>query len=186
VSFSVVDDPSGTVLTAFTARVDTLFGVTYIVIAPEHRYVDMVVQRASNGRGVASYVSQVAGRIGVDRLTNIGAAGRPGIVTDGLVVHPLTGQHLPMVVADYVLAEYGTGVVMAPHQTAPPSRTRSRSWQVDAAELHRCAHRGLAALVQRADVLERCATRRCCRVKLEAAGRRAGVEGAPHLGRRRP
>jgi leucyl-tRNA synthetase len=57
VSFSVVDDPAGTVLTAFTTRVDTVFGATYIAIAPEHPYVDMAVQRASNGREVASYVS---------------------------------------------------------------------------------------------------------------------------------
>src|SRR5262249_43992833 len=57
-------------------------------------------------------VAEVGARVGADRYTKVGEAGRPGVVTDVTVIHPLTGARLPLVVADYVLPDYGTGVVM--------------------------------------------------------------------------
>jgi leucyl-tRNA synthetase len=111
VVFTVTDDPQ-TRLTAFTTRVDTLFGVTFVALAPEHPYVDTLIKRASNGDEVAAYVADVSSRIGTDRYAKIGEAEQPGVVTDVTVAHPLTGERLPIVVADYVLAGYGTGVVM--------------------------------------------------------------------------
>ncbi|SEG74546.1 leucyl-tRNA synthetase [Thermomonospora echinospora] len=111
VVFEVQGDPEVR-LTAFTTRVDTLFGVTFVAVAPEHDYVKTLIERAANGVEVAEYVAEVAQRVGADRYTNIGGSGRPGIVTDVMAVHPLTGRQVPIVVADYVLAGYGTGVVM--------------------------------------------------------------------------
>jgi len=111
VLFAVTADPP-TRLTAFTTRADTLFGVTFVALAPEHPFVATLITRAGNGDQVAAYVAEVASRVGADRYTKIGEADRPGVVTDVTVTHPLTGARLPLVVADYVLAEYGTGVVM--------------------------------------------------------------------------
>jgi leucyl-tRNA synthetase len=111
VVFTVTGDPE-TRLTAFTTRVDTLFGVTYVAMAPEHPYVRALVNRASRGDEVAAYVAKVAARVGAGRYTEIGDAAGPGVVTDVTVTHPLTGAQVPIVVADYVLAGYGTGVVM--------------------------------------------------------------------------
>jgi leucyl-tRNA synthetase len=111
VLFAVTADP-WTRLTAFTTRADTLFGVTFVALAPEHPFVGTLITTAGNGEQVAAYVAEVASRVGADRYTRIGEAGRPGVVTDVTVTHPLTGAQLPLVVADYVLAEYGTGVVM--------------------------------------------------------------------------
>jgi leucyl-tRNA synthetase len=111
VDFLVTGDP-GTRLTAFTTRVDTLFGVTYVAMAPEHPYVAALVSRASGGDEIGAYAAQVASRVGADRYARIGDVAGPGVVTDVTVTHPLTGAQLPIVVADYVLAAYGTGVVM--------------------------------------------------------------------------
>lgn len=111
VNFSVVDD-SDTTLTAFTTRIDTLFGVTFVAVAPEHPYVETLIKRSSNGDELSAYVEEVAARLGTDRYAKIGEAAKPGLVTDVYVTHPLTGEQLPIVVADYVLAGYGTGVVM--------------------------------------------------------------------------
>ena len=111
VLFAVTAEPR-TRLTAFTTRADTLFGVTFVALAPEHPFVATLITRAGNGDQAAAYVAEVASRVGAGRYTRIGEAGRPGVVTDVTVTHPLTGAQLPLVVADYVLAEYGTGVVM--------------------------------------------------------------------------
>ena len=111
VVFTVTADPR-TRLTAFTTRTDTLFGVTFVAMAPEHPFVGTLITQAGNGDEVAAYAAEVGSRVGADRYTKIGEAGRPGVVTDVTVTHPLTGARLPLVVADYVLADYGTGVVM--------------------------------------------------------------------------
>jgi len=111
VQFAATGDP-GTRLTAFTTRLDTLFGVTFVAIAPEHPYLETLVRRARNGAEIAAYVAEVSSRVGADRYTKIGTGGRPGVVTDVTVTHPLTGARVPIVVADYVVSGYGTGVVM--------------------------------------------------------------------------
>jgi leucyl-tRNA synthetase len=111
VLFEVTDDP-GSRLTAFTTRVDTLFGVTYIAMAPEHPYVETLIGRSRRGGEIAAYVAKIVARVGAERYGAIGDAAGPGVVTDLTVTHPLTGARLPIVVADYVVGGYGTGVVM--------------------------------------------------------------------------
>jgi leucyl-tRNA synthetase len=111
VVFTVSSGPQ-TRLTAFTTHIDTLFGVTFVALAPGHPLVGTLVKTAGNGNEVATYVAEVGSRVGADRYTRIGEAGRPGVVTDVMVTHPLTGRQIPLVVADYVLGDYGTGVVM--------------------------------------------------------------------------
>jgi leucyl-tRNA synthetase len=111
VVFAVTAAPQ-TRLNAFTTRVDTLFGVTFVALAPEHPFVGTLVKMAGNGDEVAAYVAEVVSRVGADRYTKISTADRRGVATDVTVTHPLTGAQVPLVVADYVLADYGTGVVM--------------------------------------------------------------------------
>lgn len=110
VTFRLADDETRS-LTAFTTRVDTLFGVTYVAIAPEHPLLEEFAAASKNRDEILRYAAKVTSRVGADRL-NTSASSVPGVTTDVRVVHPFTGQHVPVVVADYVLGDYGTGVVM--------------------------------------------------------------------------
>ncbi|HEY5822132.1 MAG TPA: leucine--tRNA ligase [Propionibacteriaceae bacterium] len=111
VDFALTQDPTQT-LTAFTTRPDTLYGVSFVALAPEHPFVATLIEQATNGAELSSYVASVLARVGTARYTKIADSGPPGVVTDVTVQHPITGAEVPLVVADYVLADYGTGVVM--------------------------------------------------------------------------
>lgn len=95
--------------TVFTTRPDTLFGATYVVLAPEHPLVDRIVSDEQR-TAVAAYQEEVAKRSELDRLTT---TVKTGAFTGAYAEHPLTGEKLPIWIADYVLASYGTGAVMA-------------------------------------------------------------------------
>ena len=97
-------------LTVFTTRPDTLFGATYIVLAPEHRLVDLITtvqQRAA----VSAYQRQAAVKSDLER-TDL-SKNKTGVYTGAYAIHPVTGAELPIWISDYVLATYGTGAVMA-------------------------------------------------------------------------
>ena len=105
--FAVND--SDIVLTAFTTRPDTIFGVTYLTLAPEHELVEKLTtdeQRAE----VEAYVTVARNRSERDRMTDVKTVS--GVFTGSYVTCPLSGTTVPIWVADYVLAGYGTGVVM--------------------------------------------------------------------------
>lgn len=94
----------------FTTRPDTIYGVTYIVVAPEYPLVNRLVTPASE-EAFENFKNEVksmdlATRTSISRPKN-------GIFTGSYAVHPLTGEKLPIWVGDYVLAQYGTGAVMA-------------------------------------------------------------------------
>ncbi len=94
----------------FTTRQDTLFGATYMVLAPEHALVGKIttsVQRAE----VERYVEAAARRSERARIAD--AKQKTGVFTGAMAAHPVTGAPLPIWIADYVLATYGTGAVMA-------------------------------------------------------------------------
>lgn len=95
---------------AFTTRADTLFGVTYVVLAPEHPLVKEITSAEQRG-AVEKYVKMALSLSEVDRQV----ADRPktGVFTGRFATHPLTGEALPVWVADYVIGSYGTGAVMA-------------------------------------------------------------------------
>jgi leucyl-tRNA synthetase len=101
---------SGASVRVFTTRPDTIFGATYVVLAPEHPLVDMVTT-ASEQRVVRAYVDRAAKRDLVARKT--GDREKTGVFTGGFVTNPATGAPVPVWVADYVLMEYGTGAIMA-------------------------------------------------------------------------
>ncbi|MBK6767004.1 MAG: leucine--tRNA ligase [bacterium] len=103
-------DARGNQVNVFTTRADTLFGVTYVVLAPEHPLVKEIATEEQMG-AVEEYVSKALSLSEVDRQME----DRPktGVFTGAHCVHPLTGDSVPVWVADYVIGSYGTGAVMA-------------------------------------------------------------------------
>jgi leucyl-tRNA synthetase len=93
----------------FTTRVDTLMGVTYITLAPEHPLVDSITTPEQK-EAVDDYVQRTSLRSDLDRTS---AKEKTGVFTGGCVIHPLSGERVPVWVGDYVLGNYGTGAVMA-------------------------------------------------------------------------
>lgn len=96
-------------LEVFTTRPDTLFGVTFMVLAPEHPLVKSLTTSAEK-KSVDEYVASSARKSEVDRKV---AQDKTGVFTGGHVIHPLTSEKIPVWIADYVLMDYGTGAIMA-------------------------------------------------------------------------
>ena len=99
----------GTELPVFTTRPDTLFGATFFVLAPEHPLAGEIAT-ADRAEAVAEYVRHAAARSAVERAE---AHEKTGVFTGRYVTNPVNGEQIPVWVADYVLAEYGTGAIMA-------------------------------------------------------------------------
>ena len=96
----------------FTTRVDTIFGCTYVVVAPEHESIKRYEARITNYGEVKKYLDQVKKKTEQDRLD--ATKEKTGVKLDGIeAVNPFTGESVPIFVADYVLGNYGTGAVMA-------------------------------------------------------------------------
>jgi leucyl-tRNA synthetase len=110
VKFAVVG--SDTAITVFTTRPDTLFGGTWVVLAPEHPLVDALTTAAQQG-AVAAYREQVGRRSERDRITEAADAPKTGVATGAFAINPVNGKQIPIWIADYVLATYGTGAVFA-------------------------------------------------------------------------
>lgn len=108
VEFKVKD--SSETLSVFTTRPDTLFGATYMVLAPEHPLVDQITTPNQQSL-VAAYRHQAATKSDLDR-TEL-AKVKSGVFTGGYAVNPVNGQSIPIWIADYVLMSYGTGAIMA-------------------------------------------------------------------------
>ena len=97
-------------ITVFTTRPDTLFGVTYLTLAPEHPLVLEITTEEQRGE-VEAYIADTAKRSERDRMADTKTVS--GAFTGAYAVHPLTGKQVPIWIGDYVLAGYGTGAVMA-------------------------------------------------------------------------
>ncbi len=93
----------------FTTRPDTLFGVSFMVLAPEHPLVAQITTAAQKAV-VADYLQKASGKSEIDRKAN---TQKTGVATGGFALHPLTGEKIPVWIADYVLMDYGTGAIMA-------------------------------------------------------------------------
>jgi len=99
----------GTKLRAYTTRPDTLFGATFMVLAPEHKLATQIAT-AEQLPAVEGYIKQTATRSSVDRLAS---KEKTGVFTGRYAINPMTGRgDMPIWVADYVLADYGTGIIM--------------------------------------------------------------------------
>ena len=99
-------------LTVYTTRPDTLFGATYMVISPEHPYIDKYKDRITNWDAVAKYREEAAHKSDFER----GELNKEktGVVLEGVsAINPVTKKEIPIWVSDYVLMSYGTGAIMA-------------------------------------------------------------------------
>src|SRR6267378_5558806 len=97
-------------VTVFTTRPDTLFGATYVVLSPEHPLVDIFMSPEQKP-AVQAYQKEVATKSDLDR-TDL-AKEKTGVFTGGFVRNPVNNEKIPVWIADYVLASYGTGAIMA-------------------------------------------------------------------------
>jgi leucyl-tRNA synthetase len=109
----LVGDPSPTPtgrITVFTTRPDTLFGATFMVLAPEHPLVDQLTTSAQ-ADAIAAYRVAAAAKKDIDRQDE--GRQKTGVFTGSFAVNPLNGNSIPVWIADYVLMGYGTGAIMA-------------------------------------------------------------------------
>ena len=103
---------AGDTLTVYTTRCDTLFGATYMVIAPEHAYVEKWASRLANYDEVVAY-REAAGKKSDFERTEL-AKEKTGVELKGVrAINPVNGKEIPIFISDYVLAGYGTGAIMA-------------------------------------------------------------------------
>lgn len=107
VHFKVKDSDKG--VDVFTTRPDTLFGATFMVLAPEHPLVDEITS-ADKREEVDAYKVKASQKSEVDRQAN---QEKSGAFTGAYVSHPITGEDVPVWISDYVLMGYGTGAIMA-------------------------------------------------------------------------
>ncbi|MDR1006742.1 MAG: leucine--tRNA ligase [Bacteroidales bacterium] len=101
---------NGEKLEIFTTRADTLFGVTFMVLAPEHKILDSITTEEQKAE-VERYVAWAKNRSERERLAEVKAVS--GVFTGSYAIHPLNGQKIPVYVSDYVLVTYGSGAIMA-------------------------------------------------------------------------
>lgn len=96
----------------YTTRADTLFGCTYVVLAPEHTLIQNIESRISNIEEVKEYIKETKKKSDLERTELI--KDKTGVELKGIkAINPINGEEIPIFVADYVLASYGTGAVMA-------------------------------------------------------------------------
>lgn len=97
-------------ISVFTTRSDTIFGVTFMAIAPEHPLVAKLLEKTTNKSAVEDYISKTKNRSDLERQTQ---KEKTGVLLEGIsAVVPFTNKKVPIYVADYVLMDYGTGIVM--------------------------------------------------------------------------
>ena len=96
-------------LQIYTTRPDTIYGVTFMVVAPEHPLIDEIVS-ADKSEEVKKYIAEVGSKTNIDRMET---KGKTGVFTGAYAVNPATNQNIPIWVSEYVLMEYGTGAIMA-------------------------------------------------------------------------
>lgn len=94
----------------FTTRVDTIYGVTFMVIAPEHELVNVITTPEQRGE-IDAYIAMTQKKSERDRMSDVKTVS--GAFTGAYVLNPFSGEKVPVYIADYVLAGYGTGAVMA-------------------------------------------------------------------------
>ncbi len=99
-------------ITVFTTRVDTIFGATYIVLAPEHPIISNIKNQIANIKEVESYIQKAKKESRQERTDLVKE--KTGVQLKGIsAINPVNGEKIPIYLADYVLMEYGTGAIMA-------------------------------------------------------------------------
>ena len=106
-----LEDGQGEKITIFTTRPDTIFGVTFMSLAPEHPLIDVLIKGTEHEAAVRSFIEQTL--LEKQRMALDQEPEKHGIFTGTYCVNPFTGSRVPIYVANFVLMEYGTGAVMA-------------------------------------------------------------------------
>lgn len=109
INFKIKD--SDKVLEVFTTRADTLFGATYMVLSPEHPYVDELVKGLENESEVKDYQEKVRHMSDIERTSTTNE--KTGVFTGRYAINPVNNKEIPIYISDYVLMGYGTGAIMA-------------------------------------------------------------------------
>ena len=104
-------EPAALDVTVFTTRPDTLFGATFFILAPEHPLVEDLVAGTPQEAEVKRYVAKAMNTSAIERSSI--EKEKIGVFTGRYAINPLTGEQIPIYVADYVLMDYGTGAIMA-------------------------------------------------------------------------
>ena len=103
---------AGDTLTVYTTRPDTLYGVTYMVVSPEHPFIEKWKDRIGNMDAVRAYQAEAARKSDFER-TEV-AKDKTGVRLEGVMaINPVNGSEIPIFISDYVLVSYGTGAIMA-------------------------------------------------------------------------
>ncbi len=102
----------GKSLEVFTTRPDTVFGATFMVLAPEHPYVDELTTPEQRD-AVDAYVKEARTKTEIERQSTDDAKQKSGVFTGGYAINPVNDERIPVWIADYVLMSYGTGAIMA-------------------------------------------------------------------------
>ncbi|MFC1510228.1 leucine--tRNA ligase [Candidatus Omnitrophota bacterium] len=102
---------TGEDIIVFTTRPDTIFGATYVVLAPEHPLVASLIKGAEEEKAINAFIKRAANQSKSDRVS--GDVKKDGIFTGQYAINPVNGEAIPIWIADYVLMEYGTGAIMA-------------------------------------------------------------------------
>ncbi|MTI94795.1 MAG: leucine--tRNA ligase [Firmicutes bacterium] len=110
VEFGIEIKGTGDKIAVFTTRIDTVFGVSFVVLAPEHPLVPKITSDQQKDV-VTDYIAKSARQTEIERLST--KTEKDGVFTGAWAIHPFTGAELPIYIADYVLLSYGTGSVMA-------------------------------------------------------------------------
>ena len=103
---------TGDALEVFTTRPDTVWGATFMVLAPEHPLVAKITT-PDRQADVDAYIEQARRQTEIERMSTDEARARTGVFTGGYAVNPVTDERIPIWIADYVLMGYGTGAIMA-------------------------------------------------------------------------
>ena len=111
IDFEVIGVPGVDKIKVFTTRADTLFGATFMSIAPEHPLVQELIKGRPQEAEVRAFIEKVKRESKIERTAETGE--KEGVFTGAYAVNPVTGAEIPVWAANFVLAEYGTGAVMA-------------------------------------------------------------------------
>lgn len=109
ISFDIVDFDKK--LNVFTTRADTVFGVTYMVISPEHPFVKELIKGRPEEKAALDYIEEVSHKNDIERSSTV--AEKTGVFIGRYATNPITGKEIPIFISDYVLMGYGTGAIMA-------------------------------------------------------------------------
>ena len=104
-------DGEDRIISCFTTRVDTIFGATYLVLAPEHPYIEEMITKGEASQQLKDFVEKMR-KIG-RRKRELGELEKEGVFIGKYAINPMTGKKIPIYTSNYVLMEYGSGAIMA-------------------------------------------------------------------------